>query len=69
MCALLYGALLVGLSYLLPIHFQPSLGLSATAAGLWLIAPGAAVVTAIHFAGQLTDRLAAWQMRPLRSGE
>ena len=56
-CALLYGALLFGLSYLLPIHFQLGLGLSATAAGLWLIAPGVAVVTAIHFAGQLTDRL------------
>jgi MFS family permease len=56
-CALLYGALLFGLSYLLPIHFQLGLGLSATAAGLWLIAPGVAVVTAIHFAGRLTDRL------------
>jgi MFS family permease len=57
--ATLYGALLFGLGYLLPVHYQLSLGLSPTASGLWLLLPGLAVVAAIHVAGPLTDRLSS----------
>jgi len=55
--AALYGALLFGLSYLLPVHFQLGLAQSPSATGLWLLVPGLVVVASIHVAGQLADRL------------
>jgi len=55
--AALYGALLFGLSYLLPIHFQLGLAQSPSATGLWLLVPGLMVIASIHVAGRLADRL------------
>ena len=55
--AALYGALLFGMSYLLPVHFQLVLAQSPSVTGMWLLVPGLMVVASIHVAGQLADRL------------
>jgi MFS family permease len=55
-CATLYGALMFGLAYLLPIYLQLGLQLSPSSAGAWLVLPGVALVVAIQVGGPLTDR-------------
>jgi MFS family permease len=54
-CATVYGALLFGYGYLVPIYLQVGLGTSAMAAGLWMLPQGIVLIAAIHVAGPRTD--------------
>ncbi|HEX4883342.1 MAG TPA: MFS transporter, partial [Casimicrobiaceae bacterium] len=63
--ALLYGALMFGLIYLVPIYMQLALGASPTMAGAAQIPAGVALAVAVVAGGRAIDR---WAYRPVLAG-
>ncbi|MCL4763169.1 MAG: MFS transporter, partial [Burkholderiales bacterium] len=60
--AMLYGALMFGMIYLVPVYVQIGLGASPSVAGLVQIPAGIALAVAIFLGGAAIDR---WSFRPV----
>lgn len=60
--AMLYGALMFGLVYLVPVYVQVALGASASVAGAVQLPAGVALGVAVFVAGRAIDR---WSHRPV----
>lgn len=53
--AAVYGALLFGYGYLIPIYLQVGLGTSAFSAGMWMLPQGVALIAVIQVTGPFAD--------------